>query len=277
MGAEDSTQLSRVCESYARYLALGNRTELRPAANFVSNPGLPRLWDANHLSCVRAAHDAEIRALLEAASAHFAALDHEYFILDPLTPQAFEARLVQRGLNSSAELELLLEGPLAPVSAVAGLEIRLAESDADWETIGVLSRKEEVEEADKFQREALRPDITQGLVASRRDKSPEVRTWLARSAGVDCAHLSSWPGQNGVGKVEDLFTLPAYRHRGIASALIAHCVADARERGAQEVLIGAMPADTPRLMYEALGFRPYCVMRGYQSSTTRSAPSNAGE
>lgn len=63
--------------------------------------------------------------------------------------------------------------------------------------------------------------------------------------------------------VEDLFTHPDYRHRGIATALIARGVADARARGAGPVIIGADPTDTPMRMYAALGFRPIIVVRHY--------------
>ena len=41
------------------------------------------------------------------------------------------------------------------------------------------------------------------------------------AGNTDCAFLSSWPGANGVGKVEDLFTHAEFRHQGIASALIS--------------------------------------------------------
>jgi GNAT superfamily N-acetyltransferase len=97
------------------------------------------------------------------------------------------------------------------------------------------------------------------MVATKRIKAPALRFWLARAGEADCAFLSSWPGANGVGKVEDLFTHPDFRHRGIASALIVHCIRDVRERGAGPVLIGALPNDTPMRMYSAMGFRPFCV------------------
>lgn len=67
----------------------------------------------------------------------------------------------------------------------------------------------------------------------------------------------------GVGKVEDLFTAPAFRHRGIATALIAHAVDDARQRGAGPVLIGADANDTPKAMYSAMGFRPLLMYRSF--------------
>jgi GNAT superfamily N-acetyltransferase len=105
--------------------------------------------------------------------------------------------------------------------------------------------------------------ITEQLVASKRAKAPSVRYFIARADGVDCAFFSAWPGENGVGKLEDLFTRAEYRGRGIGTALIAACVDDARARGAGPVLIGARLDDTPKQMYASLGFRPLCYQRSY--------------
>ena len=74
--------------------------------------------------------------------------------------------------------------------------------------------------------------MTAQIVAAKRVKAPAVRYYLARADGVDCAFFSAWPGENGVGQVEDLFTRADFRGRGIGTALIAACVDDARARGA---------------------------------------------
>jgi predicted GNAT family acetyltransferase len=66
-----------------------------------------------------------------------------------------------------------------------------------------------------------------------------------------------------VGLVEDLFTLPAYRHRGIATALVAHAVADVRAQGVEPILIGTDSGDTPKHMYAAMGFRPLVLTHQY--------------
>jgi GNAT superfamily N-acetyltransferase len=100
-------------------------------------------------------------------------------------------------------------------------------------------------------------------VAAKRVKAPDLRFWLARVDDTDAAFFSSWPGPEGVGIVEDLFTRPEFRRRGIATALIAHSVADARERGAGPVAISARVNDSPKYMYAALGFRPSCISRSY--------------
>ena len=107
-------------------------------------------------------------------------------------------------------------------------------------------------------------DFDQELADLPGDYAPPAgRLWLARVDGRDGAHLSSWPGENGVGKHEDLLTHPALGNRGVALAVIHHGVWDARERGAGPVVIGARPEDTPKRLYARLGFRPFCVCRSW--------------
>jgi GNAT superfamily N-acetyltransferase len=66
-----------------------------------------------------------------------------------------------------------------------------------------------------------------------------------------------------IGMVEDLFTLPTHRRRGIASAIIARAVADLRRRGAGPILIGAHAGEEPKRLYAGLGFAPLCITRQY--------------
>jgi GNAT superfamily N-acetyltransferase len=86
---------------------------------------------------------------------------------------------------------------------------------------------------------------------------------IARADGVDGAFFSAWPGENGVGKLEDLFARAEYRGRGIGTVLIAACVDDAHARDASPVRIGARLGNTPKQMYASLGFRPLCYPRSY--------------
>ena len=140
------------------------------------------------------------------------------------------------------------------------------DSDDDWAVVRRLTRLDHEETARRRLHPLWDEDVTTQTVATKRAKAPDLRFWLARADGIDCAFLSSWPGANGVGKVEDLFTHPDFRHRGIATALIVYCVRDARARGAGPVLIGALLNDTPMHMYVGMGFRPFCVAhRGRKS------------
>jgi GNAT superfamily N-acetyltransferase len=99
-----------------------------------------------------------------------------------------------------------------------------------------------------------------------------VRYFLAWDEDLPRAYFSAWPGEHGIGLVEDLFTEPAFRHRGLATALIARCVKDARARGAELVVIGGDANDTPRHMYAAMGFRPLMLTRQYSKAFAAPAP-----
>ena len=94
-------------------------------------------------------------------------------------------------------------------------------------------------------------------------KFPQVRYWLSHVDGEHRANFSSWAGVDGVGQVEDLYTHHDFRHRGLATALIHHCVADSRAQGAESVVITADPADTLKRMFAAIGFRPVAITSEY--------------
>jgi GNAT superfamily N-acetyltransferase len=251
--------LARVYETLEGYYELGCDVRDEPLARFVRKLDTPRIYDVNFASSVRAGTVPEIEAVLGRADEVFDGLHHRVFHLDPWTPSMFEARLLLEGFEFEDELQLLLEGEIGLAHEPPAIDIRLVESDDDWSVLHGLTRLDHEEEA----RRALHPEwdegVTAEMVATKRAKGPDLRFWLARVDGTDCAFLSSWPGVDGVGKVEDLFTHPGFRQRGIAAALVVHCVRDARERGAGPVLIGALPNDTPMRMYAAMGFQPFCV------------------
>jgi GNAT superfamily N-acetyltransferase len=262
----DEDLLRRAYETLQGYYELGCEVIDDPLARFVRDPDAPRIYDVNFAHSVRAQTAAEIGVVLERAGDVFEGLPHRIFHIDPWTPPAFEAWLVLDGFEFEDEIQLLLEGDLDLAHDPPAVEMRLVESDEDWSVLRRLWRLDHEEEARRGIRPLLDEGVTDEMVATKQAKAPDLRFWLARADGTDCAFLSSWPGANGVGKVEDLFTHPDFRHRGIATALIVHCVRDARERGAGPVLIGALPNDTPMHMYVGMGFRPFCVAhRGRKS------------
>ena len=251
--------LERVHETLLGYLELGHQIEVRPGFQAARNERCPDVYDANFASGVRAQSSEDIDALLADADRVFSQKGFRQFVLGPETPPVFEARLDLLGYRDKPTLELLLEDELR--ATPKPFEIRPVGSDADWASLARLQRLDDLDGAVREQREPWSKEVSAQLSAARRAKAPELRFFLARVDGVDCAFFSSWPGRNGLGKVEDLFTLPEFRRRGIATALIARTVADARERGAGPVVIGADPGDTPKALYAMLGFRPVCLSR----------------
>lgn len=241
-------------------LALGHETFTADGATFVRNERYPRVYDANHVADITAATRAEIDRLLARVEAEFASLRHRAFHTDFQTPPAFEALLQLYGYSSSTALVLLLEGEL--IGDVTSCDIRPVKDDAAWDALFGLHELDWQEHA---ARTGSGGDATVGrdLARAQRAKSPPVRNWLAYVDGVARGYFNSWEGTDGVGQVENLFVQAEYRHRGLASALIHHCVADARAHGAGAVAIVADAEDTPKHMYATMGFRPVAVKRSY--------------
>jgi GNAT superfamily N-acetyltransferase len=252
----DAELIARVCETYGAYLALGNETFVAGGATFVRNRAIPNRYDANHVAHVRVETPRDIEALLRRVDTEFDGYTHRAFYLDAMTPPQFTARLVlDGGYTINEGLLLILEGDLqaAPRSA----DIRLVLDEAQWQAVFEMERMWWATYPP-----GSRAPFEQN-VRQIRGTSPPVRWWLAYVDGLPRAFFNSWEGTNGVGQVEDLFTHPDYRHQGLATSLLAHCVADVRKHGAGPVLIGSDPGDTPKHMYASMGWRPLFVTRHF--------------
>jgi GNAT superfamily N-acetyltransferase len=229
----------------------------------------PDVWDANHVSEVRARTTADIDRVLQRADETFGHCRHRLFVVDPLTPAAFVARLAlddYRELTST--IQLVLEGQLR--AQPRDLDLRLVTTEADWQCLYTLVRHDHTEGA-RTHGGAMPEEVTQGMVASYRQKAPAYQFFLAREDGVDCAYGAGVLCENGIGMVEDLFTLPAFRKRGIATAIIARAITHVRQQGADQILIGAHATEPPKRLYAALGFAPVCVTREYIKHIDRDA------
>lgn len=240
--------------------ALGAEVFAVPDATIVRDRALPDIYDANHVAHVRAARPEAIDALLAAVDRAHAHCGHRQFVLDPGTPPAFEARLVHDGYAVEQTLVMVLEGALG--GRPRPHTIRPVAAESDWGAYARLKRLDWAERAARLGLGAL-PAIGEGLIAHYRAKVPPLRYWLALVDGEPRGFFSSWEGPERVGQVEDLFVEAPFRHRGLATALIHHAVADARAAGAGPVAIVAEPSETPKAMYAAMGFRPVAVVRKY--------------
>jgi GNAT superfamily N-acetyltransferase len=230
--------LRRVCDAVRGLRSKGGEVVETRLVTVVRGPARPDVWDANHALAVSARTREEIEEVFSTCDALLpATARHRQFHCDALTPEAFVAYLEFAGFEARASVQMVL--------------------------------LEALDAAERERRAPYAASVSLGLARLRRAAAPEVRTWITRREGEDCGTFASWPGRDGVGVVEWLLTHPRHRRRGVATALVAHAVDDARARGAGPVVIGpdAGPYDVPRRLYAALGFRPLCVTRSYTRSS----------
>lgn len=256
-------RLEQIGATYDWYQAYGNKVETRDGATYVTNTEHPAVWVANHVSGVRAGDRDAIERVLAHAERAFAHCEHRMVFVDSLTPEAFIARLV---LDDYAELkpilQQVLEGPLPARAATASLPLRPVASEQDWESVLTLVRANHLEgkTGDGI---SFGDHVTRGIVAGYRSKAAICQFFIAQIDGKDCGYGSVIVGPHGMGIVEDLFTLPQFRGRGVATAIIAQAVRTGRARGMGPMLIGALADETPKHMYAALGFEPRALTRRY--------------
>jgi GNAT superfamily N-acetyltransferase len=262
---ESSELLRLACETNHSYLALGNERFESHDASFLINPRTPRRHDSNCVGLIRTRAPDEVEALLQRTEKEYGAYKHRCWHIDALTPPETAARIaLESGVRLDETLVLILEGELRvrEREASAQIEVREVLSEDDWLAYRELDALWWKESSTAYFGE-YDPELHDELTLSRRLKAPQARAWFACVDSVPRAFFSSWPGDNGVGIVEDLFCHADFRHRGLATALIARCIADCRERSAGPVVINADTRDTPKQMYAAMGFRPLFIHRTY--------------
>ncbi len=262
-----------LCETYLAYHRLGGEVREGPACRVVRNDAAPEVWDANHLQIGPGDADADadrVFAFLEAELGHHS---HRQIMTTPFLAPALAAGLAFEDYVPDPTLQGLLVGPLAG-PAPRACDIRPVAKEVDWAALDQLVRLDHVEKDKKIGKERRAEAVTAGIQAIRRSNAEAIRFFLAWSEGEAVAYFSAWPGPGSaatlapgvgrVGVVEDLYTRPDHRGRGLARALIHHCVADARARGADAVLIGAEVDDTPKAIYAAMGFAPTCLTQAWR-------------
>lgn len=257
----DARLVRRAVEVNWRNLALGHDVFEADGAIFVRNLSLPGIYDANFVFDATVSNAEDVERLLARAAREYEHAARLTFRVGPFTPPALEARLALEGYERTKAIVLILEGPLR--AEARPFEIRPVDEDTTWQAYSNLKSLDWSEQSPTVKENEKDLAIPRGFVLASRLKSPPVRYFLAFEHGRAVGYCNTWEGLDGMGQVEDLFVHPSYRHRGIATALIHHCIQAARAMGAGPMVIVVNAANTVKTMYAAMGWRPVAICREY--------------
>lgn len=248
-----------IAEAFRWHRRLGARVIQTGHAFIVADPSRPEVWESNHVEAVTAQNDDEIDAVFAAMEAHLAHAPWRVAHTDAFTPDRFLARLAFEGFREHfLTIQMALDGPLR--IAPTQIDFRAIETEEDWARFAMLLRLNHLEGRATEDME-LPPEFTANMAAVYRAKSPQCRFRLVYENGEAIAYGACGAAPNDFGIIEDLFTHPEHRRRGVASAMISALADDLRGQGCTTIFLGALAGEQAKGLYAKLGFRPAGLAR----------------
>ena len=195
------------------------------------------------VNCLSVYSEPEPERIVELARAFFgnAAFD---IIVESETATAFEARLKQHGWQLDEEEPGMLLTPIPDPPAVSTeIEIRRVTTDAALADFMRIT------------------DTGQRWIPSLEAATdPDVALFVGYVDDVPVAS-SRINILGDIGDINGVETEPAYRRRGIGTALTWAAIGAAKERGCSAITLSASEMGFP--VYRRIGFAPICVYRTY--------------
>ena len=257
-----TTDLARmIAEAYRWQRRLGNAQIAATNCHIVSDPLHPDVWDSNHADDVTAQSEVEINGVFQAMDKHLAHTPWRVVHTDCFTPDAFLARLALDNFQERpVTIQMALHGNVA--GRGAAITLRPVSVDADWDALLRLVLADHTE-GRRTGGLNISSDVSAGMVAGYRAKSPGYQFYLAMQGGEPVAYGARAAAPNGVGMIEDLFTLQTARRQGIATAIIATFADHLRSADCHSIFLGALAGEEVKRLYARLGFRPVMLARSW--------------
>jgi GNAT superfamily N-acetyltransferase len=254
------TDLARmIAEAYRWQRRLGNAQIVAPGCHLVVDPAHPDVWDSNHADEITAQTAAEIDAVFAAMDRHLRHTPWRVIHTDCFTSDAFLARLALDDFEERpVTIQMALQGDLTDRGTA--VQLRPVVNDADWEVLLQLVLSDHAEGRRTSNSDVL-PEVSVGMVAGYRAKSGAYHFHLATQNSVPVAYGAHAAAPNGVGMIEDLFTVQSARRQGIASAIIAAFTDRLHSAGCHTIFLGALATEEPKRLYHRLGFCPVMLAR----------------
>lgn len=225
---------------------LSTRTERCRFGTAYFHEAFPRRWDSNFVSVdapLEGVRAAELAADVDDVLGRAGLAHRNVLIDDHEQAERLAPGLVELGYRADRNVGMVhvREPDRWPDARAEEIDVEAAKRF--FELVGVASPEIE-DPADAQMLAAFRDVLAERIGA---------RFFGARVGGDVVAGCELYPGGD-IAQIEDVFTLPEYRGRGLARAVVLAAVHAAKEVGADLIFLGADEEDWPQHLYGKLGF-----------------------
>jgi GNAT superfamily N-acetyltransferase len=240
----------------------------------VADPRFPIVWDANHAAVLHAGDELGADELRETARAF---LRHEGAVHEHIELWGLPARSTLRdelrdrlGRDLPRDVLMAFEGdPAALPSPPEG--IRIDEVTRPDDRLRAWLHRSRNEFGEPLSEEVLDQLVGRDFAVFL----PLGLRWFVATVGTELAGYTSLVSLAGVGYLDGVVTMPAFRRRGVASSTVAAAVRTSLGAGDQVVHLLAEGEGDPRRLYERMGFRSRAAVESFTAPLEGPATGSA--
>jgi ribosomal protein S18 acetylase RimI-like enzyme len=238
---------------------LGERMIRTPWGLVCTDSRYAIIYDANNASVLEAAPGLtleEIRSVLHPALREAGAANEHVEFWDTSVGSPALRRLREEGGRPGIDAVMVFQGPLPAAPATERVVREITEPDENfWSWYGA-SRVE-------FGDEMTPPVLELLLTRDRALFHPAGLRWFVGFSEGEMAGYASLLSLEGVGYVDNVVTLPAFRRRGVAFATVRRAVEASAEGGDRLVFLLTDDGSDAQRLYERLGFRTRSMIESF--------------
>lgn len=242
------------------YESLGSSLVRAPWGLVVTDARYPRIYDANHAGVVEASPDLtlrDIRAVLEPALNRVGCPYEHIEFLDTSDDCPAYRELREALPGTTPDAMMVFEGESVPSPETD--HVAMAEVARPDEEFWRAYRDSRVEFGEDMEAEVL----DQLVQRDRRVFAPAGLRIFAGTSDGRTVGFATLISLGGVGYVDNVVTLAAYRRRGVASGAVCLAVRASRDAGDEVTFLFAEDGGGPQRLYERLGFRAHLKAIGF--------------
>jgi ribosomal protein S18 acetylase RimI-like enzyme len=236
-------------ETYRRRV---ERVEYFPWGELLATPSMPRVWDANFAVVDRWEGTAQALSDEMDSAQHAAGFDHRRVVMpDDHVAARLWPGILELEWEFSSRYLLMAQTREPDRPADPSVEV-LGVGDVDW-----ARGRQSLMESELYGEDA---ELVQQLIElDRRLQAHLDVRHLAAVIDGDVVSYAALYLEREVAQIEDVATLPAFRNRGLARAVVLRAADEARRAGAQIVFLVTSETDWPQQLYRKLGFDEIAV------------------